>query len=57
MADAAALDAKPDGIVISNVNPAQVGPRQQELAAKFDGPILALWEPRVAPSVRSVEAA
>ncbi len=43
--DELALSSKPDGIVISNVNPAQVGPRREQLAAQFDGPILSLYQP------------
>jgi GT2 family glycosyltransferase len=43
--DRAALAAKSDGIVISNINPAQLGPRYEQLTAQFDGPVLALWSP------------
>jgi hypothetical protein len=35
-----------DGVVLSNVNPAQVERRVLDLCRTFDGPILRLWEPR-----------
>lgn len=42
----AALSLEPEGIVISNVNPAQID-RAVELCKKdFAGPVLRLWEPR-----------
>jgi hypothetical protein len=45
--DDAALKRAPDGIALSNVNPAQVDRRLEQLRARFDGPILRLWEPRL----------
>jgi hypothetical protein len=36
-----------DGIVVSNINPAQVDGRVEELRGFFKGPILRLWEPRM----------
>lgn len=42
---AAALE--PDGVVLANVNPAQVQRRADELAGRFDGPILTLWQPQL----------
>ncbi len=44
--DAEALAPRPDGIVISNINPAQVGPRLEQLRTRFDGPILTLRQGR-----------
>jgi GT2 family glycosyltransferase len=46
IADAAAGDSAFDGIVLSNVNPAQVDRRMLELSARFAKPILRLWQPR-----------
>lgn len=48
------LDVRPDaawvggfdGVVLSNVNPAQVERRARELEAHFRRPVLALWRPR-----------
>ncbi len=42
---AAALEA--DGVVLANINPAQVQRRAEELASRFDGPVLSLWQPRL----------
>lgn len=36
----------PDGVVLSNVNPAQVGRRVTELERVFSCPVLSLWQPR-----------
>ncbi len=44
--DRCALDASIEGIVLSNVNPARVGPRLAQLQDKFQGPILTLWQPQ-----------
>jgi hypothetical protein len=44
--DAAALALRPDGVVISNVNPAQVDAVEQRVRDRFDGPVLRLWEPK-----------
>lgn len=38
--------AEPDGIVLANINPAEVGGRDEALREYFDGPILHLWSPR-----------
>jgi GT2 family glycosyltransferase len=35
-----------DGVVLSNINPAQVDRRLAELETRFKGPILRLWHPR-----------
>lgn len=46
-ADAQRAEHRPDGIVLSNVNPAQCGPRFEQLRERFPMlPILRLWEPR-----------
>lgn len=39
-----ALEA--DGVVIANVNPAQIDQKHDAIAEHFDGPILKLWSPR-----------
>ncbi|MFT3788431.1 MAG: glycosyltransferase [Tepidisphaeraceae bacterium] len=44
VADATALH--PDGIVLSNVNPAQVDAKAKALRASFAGPVLTLWQGR-----------
>jgi hypothetical protein len=44
VADALAL--QPDGVVLSNVNPAQVGPKAARLERQFSGPVLTLWTGR-----------
>ena len=46
MTDREAMDQRPDGIVLSNISPAQVGPRGEALARRFAGPVLTLWQPR-----------
>lgn len=43
--ESAALARKIDGIVLSNINPAQVARRAASLAQNFPGPVLQLWEP------------
>lgn len=45
--DRRALAGQPDGIVLSNINPAQVAVRQAALQQVFTGPILTLWEPQL----------
>ena len=35
-----------DGVVMSNVNPAQVEARARQVHERFAGPVLTLWEPR-----------
>lgn len=44
--DRAALDLRADGVVLSNVNPAQAGPRAEELRRRWAGPLLTLHQPR-----------
>lgn len=41
-----ALALHPDGVVLSNINPAQVGPKAATLERKFEGPVLTLWSGR-----------
>lgn len=48
--DVRALADRPDGIVLSNINPAQVAPRCQQLREQYDGPILTLWQRRDMPA-------
>src|SRR5213079_3529436 len=36
---------QPDGVVVSNTNPAQVGARAGEIQRAFAGPVLTLWRP------------
>jgi GT2 family glycosyltransferase len=43
-ADALARGA--DGVVVSNVNPAQMDARARQVRERFAGPVLTLWEPR-----------
>jgi len=43
---ATAVELETDGIVLSNINPAQIEDRLANLRAAFSGPILRLWEPR-----------
>jgi N-acetylglucosaminyl-diphospho-decaprenol L-rhamnosyltransferase len=43
---AEAVKLKIDGIILSNINPAQIEDRLAKLQAVFSGPILRLWEPR-----------
>jgi len=42
-----------DGIVLSNINPAQVEKRSQALEARFKIPILKLWTPRLLSEIQS----
>lgn len=44
--DIDALKTRPDGIIITNINPAQMQTRHDQLHARFDGPILTLWHPQ-----------
>lgn len=37
---------RPDGVVISNVNPAQIDGWRERIAQQFDGPLLTLWQPK-----------
>jgi hypothetical protein len=41
-----ALALQPDGVILSNVNPAQVGPKAAQLERKFAGSVLTLWTGR-----------
>jgi hypothetical protein len=50
--DRAALDGRADGIVLSNVSPAQVGPRAAQLRRRWAGPLLTLWQPKTLGKVR-----
>ena len=36
----------PDGVIISNTNPAHVSARAQRIAQVYPGPVLTLWEPK-----------
>lgn len=47
VAGRAAAALEPDGVVLSNVNPAQVERRARECAIVFDAPVLSLWRPRL----------
>ncbi len=38
--------ARCDGVIISNINPAQVDAIERRIAERFDGPVLRLWHPR-----------
>ena len=40
------LTGRMDGVVLSNINPAQVDGHMHQLEASFDGPILRLWHSR-----------
>lgn len=42
-----------DGIVLSNINPAQVEKRSQALESRFKVPILRLWTPRLLSQIQS----
>ena len=53
--DAAWSSTAVDGIVLSNVNPAQVERRAAELEAQFAKPVLSLWQPRWLRDQRPVE--
>ncbi len=44
--DPCAFGTSSDGVVLSNVNPAQIDARMDQLRARFDGPILRLWQPQ-----------
>ena len=52
VADAAAISAAPDGVIISNVNPAQIDGVSRRFEGKFAGPVLRLWEPIVMQPMR-----
>jgi GT2 family glycosyltransferase len=45
LTDEQALRQRVDGIVVSNINPAQVDERCAQLARAFAGPLLRLWHP------------
>lgn len=42
---AAAIKMKPDGVIVSNINPAQVDGHEQSIRRLFAGPVLRLWNP------------
>jgi GT2 family glycosyltransferase len=44
--DLSALQRQPQGVVLANVNPAQVDRRVDQLQQVFDVPVLRLWHPR-----------
>lgn len=44
--DREAINDSTVGVILSNVNPAQVGPRLVELQRRWDGPLLTLWSPQ-----------
>ncbi len=44
--DELALSHRPDGVILSNVNPARIDRRLEALSRRFSGPILRLWSPR-----------
>jgi GT2 family glycosyltransferase len=46
----------PDGVVVSNTNPAQVAARAQQVRQAFSGPVLTLWTPRRMGSAKAVVA-
>jgi hypothetical protein len=46
-ADSAALSATVDGVILSNINPAQIDDRLRSLQSQFAGPVLRLWHPRL----------
>lgn len=52
--DREALSTRAEGVVLSNVSPAQVESRAAELSQRWAGPILTLWQPQSlsAPSLR-----
>lgn len=52
LSDEAALAFKPGGIVISNINPAQVDAVASRWIGKFSGPILRLWQPAAPAALR-----
>lgn len=41
-----ALAAKPDGVVLSNINPAQIDQAEARIRSGFVGPVLRLWTPQ-----------
>jgi hypothetical protein len=48
LGDRAAFALQPiDGVVIANINPAQIDAAAERMRRYFDGPILRLWQPRV----------
>jgi GT2 family glycosyltransferase len=42
----AAMTLRPDGVIISNVNPAQIDQEVERTRKLFPGPVLRLWQPR-----------
>jgi hypothetical protein len=45
-----------DGVVLSNINPAQIDDRFADLRAVFPGPLLRLWSPRLMESAGQLAA-
>ncbi len=43
-----------DGIILSNINPAQINPRLRALKEEFHGPILQLWQGDNVPTPKAV---
>ena len=41
-----AFALEPDGVVVSNVNPAQIDRAVERAMRRFAGPVLRLWEPQ-----------
>jgi len=56
--DGEALAGRVEGVVLSNLNPAQVRPRLEALRRRWAGPILTLWQPKylLAPASQTVAA-
>lgn len=48
---------KPDGVVISNTNPAQVESKAQQVTQVFSGPVLTLWQPQYVQRSRRAKPA
>ncbi len=43
---AQAVSERPDGVVVANINPAQIDGVCEQVQRVFAGPVLRLWEPR-----------
>ena len=54
--DATAADAEPDAVVLSNINPAQVARRAEQLRVAFGAPVLTLWQPTTSAQARAAAA-
>jgi hypothetical protein len=53
---ARAVQSRIDGIVLSNMNPAQIDDRLADLSDAYSGPILRLWSPRLVEPARQQAA-